>query len=470
MPPYSRPFRGLGPMTSDTDRYLLDLFRQSGDWSDAELETIGYVFGRHVKEGEDLLRMLIRVKVFQRTGVQVIDMMQAGQLKPPHLSFLFHSTGAKLLKNSLRIEGARRVAREAALAAPPATPASPSGRMSPFAAPGSSSRLIAVNGGSSSVRLANPSSSSFSISNSTAVMDRTPRVGMVLGKCLLTGLLGQGGNGKVFSGLHQTLNIQVAIKVLTSEDAELSQEQIDRLAREAQLLARLNHPNVIRVLDYDDSPIPYVTMEFVEGLSLADLIEQTGGLRVPRTSDMMIQVANGLAAAWEVGLVHRDIKPGNILLTKSGIAKVTDLGLAFKFGSDTGPPIRGTDSSLSPLGTCGYISPEQAVNDPSIDFRTDIYSLGATFYHAVRIQEYASTPDDAHEPTADAAAPRGPRRRRRRSLGRHLPDDGKESERPLRELRRTRFRSHSPRTRCSVVRHGNEYARPIVAHAVPRPP
>jgi len=81
----------------------------------------------------------------------------------------------------------------------------------------------------------------------------------------------------------------------------LTPDLISRLAREAQLLARLNHPNVIRVLDYDDSPIPYVTMEFVEGLSLADLIEQTGGLRVPRTADIMIQVANGLAAGWEVG-------------------------------------------------------------------------------------------------------------------------------------------------------------------------
>ena len=372
-------------MTSDADRYLLDLFRQSGDWSDVDLDTLGYVFARHAQPGEDLTRMLIRVKVFQRTGVQVMDMMRAGQLKPPHLSFLFAAAGTKQLKHSLTVEAERRVARDARAARGEA-PAS--GKLNPFAAPDSSSRLAPqASNSSSSVRFATLSSSaSINLSGSAAAIDPTPRVGSVLGKCLLTGLLGQGGNGKVFSGLHQTLNIQVAIKVLSSDESDLPQEQIARLAREAQLLARLNHPNVIRVLDYDDAPIPYVTMEFVEGLSLADLIEQTGGLRVPRTADMMIQVANGLAAAWDVGLVHRDIKPGNILLTKSGVAKVTDLGLAIRFGSDTSPPVSSNgspSSAVSPQGTCGYISPEQAVNDPAIDFRADIYSLGATFYHAV---------------------------------------------------------------------------------------
>ncbi|MFO0938560.1 MAG: serine/threonine-protein kinase [Gemmataceae bacterium] len=378
-------------MNSDTDRYLLELFRQSGDWSDAELDTLDYVYHRHVKDGEDLLRLLIRVKVFQRTSVQVVEMMRAGQLKPSHLSFLFQSSGSKLLRNSLRVEEERRQARESQSEEEQSIEAELSGRMAQPVMP-----TATPTGSMTSNRLMNPSvdyqvnrpmslsSTTMTLTNQSFLLDRKPRVGMVLGKCLLTGLLGQGGSGKVFSGLHQTLNIQVAIKVLISDETELSPEQIARLAREAQLLARLNHPNVIRVLDYDDMPLPYVTMEYIEGLSLADLIEQTGGLRVPRTAEIMIQVASGLAAAWEVGLVHRDVKPGNILLTKAGVAKVTDLGLAYKIGSDTDPPIAGESrASHSPLGTCGYISPEQAVNDPSIDFRTDVYSLGATFYHAV---------------------------------------------------------------------------------------
>jgi hypothetical protein len=373
-------------MTSETDLFLLDLFRQSGDWSPAELETLAYVFHKHSQQGEDLLQMLIRVKVFQRTGVQVTAMMKSGQLKPPHLSFLFQSNGVQLLRHSLKVEAERKIAREAA-----AKDAPPSGRISQFAMPASSTNLAA----SSAVRLGGGTNSSavltLSPPNPAPGQPRvvgpgeTPRVGMVLGKCLLTSLLGQGGNGKVFCGLHQTLNMQVAIKVLSADAADLAPEQIQKLAGEAQLLARLNHPNVIRVLDYDDQPIPYVTMEYVEGLSLADLIEQTGGLRVPRTADIIIQVARGLAAAWDVGMVHRDIKPGNILLTKAGIAKVTDMGLAFRMGSDTGQPVTQSGPPIvgAPLGTCGYISPEQAVNDPNVDFRTDIYSLGATFYHAI---------------------------------------------------------------------------------------
>jgi hypothetical protein len=108
------------------------------------------------------------------------------------------------------------------------------------------------------------------------------------------------------------------------------------------------------------------------------------GRRVPYAAQALVEVARGLAAAWEVGLVHRDVKPGNVLLTKTGIAKVTDLGLAVRVGSETDPPPVNQPTGVgSPVGTCGYISPEQCVNDPTLDFRSDIYSLGATFYHAV---------------------------------------------------------------------------------------
>lgn len=372
-------------MTSETDLFLLDLFRQSGDWNSAELETLDYVFRKHALPGEDLLTMLIRVKVFQRSGVQVTQMMKAGQLKPPHLSFLFQSSGANLLRHSLRVEAERKLAREQAAADSP-----PSGRISHFSMPTSSSGLISepsasitrLMSNSSSVLTLSPPGPAVSGAPRIVSPGETPRIGMVLGKCLLTSLLGQGGNGKVFCGLHQTLNLQVAIKVLNTESNLLDPEQIAKLANEAQLLARLNHPNVIRVLDYDDQPIPYVTMEYVEGLSLADLIEQTGGMRVPRTADIIIQVARGLAAAWEIGMVHRDIKPGNILLTKTGIAKVTDMGLAFRTGAENAS-VTQSNPIGAPIGTCGYISPEQCINDSNIDFRTDIYSLGATFYHAI---------------------------------------------------------------------------------------
>lgn len=370
-------------MLQDSDRFLLDLFRQSGDWSDQELSTLEYVYQRFQQTGEDLTRVLIRVKVFQRSAVQVMDMMMGGQLKPPHLSFLFQASGAATLRQSLKVEAERRIAREAAVIAGVDPGVKASGMMKAAAAV-SPSRI--ASGSNAVVKL--PSVSGSGVKSNpqfhVATIAEPPRVGSVLGKCLLTGVIGQGGNGKVFSGLHQTLNIQVAIKVLSQDGNDLSPDVIARMAREAQMLARLNHPNVIRVLDYDDNPIPFVVLEYVEGLSLADLIEQTGGLRVPRTADIIIQVARGLAAAWEVGLVHRDVKPGNVLLTKTGIAKVTDLGLAVRVGSETDPPPVNQPTGVgSPVGTCGYISPEQCVNDPTLDFRSDIYSLGATFYHAV---------------------------------------------------------------------------------------
>jgi eukaryotic-like serine/threonine-protein kinase len=204
------------------------------------------------------------------------------------------------------------------------------------------------------------------------------QAGAVLGKCLLTGQIGKGGYGVVYSALHQTLGIPVAIKVLLSGSDVPDPEHVRQLRMEAQLLARLNHPNIIRVLDFDDTPLPYVVMEHVEGPSLADLITTTGSIWCQRACGIFAQTVLGLKAAWDVGIVHRDIKPGNILLNKAGEAKIADLGLAMSpFHSSL------KSASNSPIGTCVYMAPEQARTAHDVDFRADIYSLGATFYHAV---------------------------------------------------------------------------------------
>jgi serine/threonine protein kinase len=203
----------------------------------------------------------------------------------------------------------------------------------------------------------------------------TITVGATLGKCLLTGVIGRGGRGVVYSALHTTLNIPVAVKVITADDRECA-ELLSELRNEAQLLARLNHPNVVRVLDFDHSGLPYVVMEMVEGLSLADLIVQTGGLRPERAADVILQAAHGLSAAWELGIVHRDIKPANLLMTRDGTVRIADLGLALTAGA--------SDAEAGvPLGTCAYMAPEQARSAATVDFRADVYALGATFYHAV---------------------------------------------------------------------------------------
>jgi serine/threonine protein kinase len=122
-----------------------------------------------------------------------------------------------------------------------------------------------------------------------------------------------------------------------------------------------------------------VVLELVEGLSLAELIQQSGRLTLDRAVPIIRQVADGLSAAWALGIVHRDVKPGNILLTKDGRAKVADLGLAWVVN-------RADPTAKAPPateGTMAYMAPEQAVGSDRLDFRSDIYALGATFFHTV---------------------------------------------------------------------------------------
>jgi hypothetical protein len=206
-----------------------------------------------------------------------------------------------------------------------------------------------------------------------------PQVGDVLGRCLLTGILGQGGFGTVFSALHTALNISVAVKVISCKD-RIPDAVRQIIRREAQTLAKLNHPNVVRILDFEDCEMPYFTMEFVEGPSLAELIKQAGSIRFDRAVEIILEIISGLSAAWKMGFVHRDIKPGNILISKSGQAKLADLGLARVPGMDD--ELLKPDQNR-PLGTCAYISPEQIRNGSNVDFRSDIYSLTCTLYHIV---------------------------------------------------------------------------------------
>jgi serine/threonine protein kinase len=151
-----------------------------------------------------------------------------------------------------------------------------------------------------------------------------------------------------------------------------------RFTREAQLLAQLVHPHVVRVLDYEDDPTrPYVVMEFVDGLSAADLIKQGGRVAPARAVEIAMHVLEGLEAARRLGVVHRDVKPGNILLTRDGLSKLVDFGLAVVTRPDNGG-----DTNPAAEGTVGYMSPEQATGS-HVDHRADQYSLGCTLYHLV---------------------------------------------------------------------------------------
>lgn len=208
------------------------------------------------------------------------------------------------------------------------------------------------------------------------------RVGAKLGKYLLTEWVGQGASGVVYRALHPTLNIPVAIKVLHA-DSEDRPGGATQLAAEARLLALLNHPNVVRLYDFEADPQrPYLVLEHVSGPSLAELIDQSGRLQPNRAVRILKQLIDALAAAHRLGIVHRDIKPSNVLISRSGEVKLTDLGLA-SVVTRSSPATDGPMSASARVGTANYVAPEVFCSTNPPDDRSDIYSLGATMYHAL---------------------------------------------------------------------------------------
>ena len=211
-------------------------------------------------------------------------------------------------------------------------------------------------------------------------------VGSKFGKYLITGMLGRGTSAVVVRAVHQTLNIAVAIKFVRPTARENNPHLYEEFKRESQLLARLNHSHVVRVWDFEDHPDhPYIVLEYVDGLNLMELVSQAGRLAPERVVQIIEESAKGLGAAWELGVIHRDVKPGNILLNRQGVAKLADLGLA-AFGTDPQlhAAVGGSAKQSGELvGTAAYMPPEQSLSPGSVDHRADIYALGATFYQAV---------------------------------------------------------------------------------------
>lgn len=200
-----------------------------------------------------------------------------------------------------------------------------------------------------------------------------------LGNYDLLAKLGAGGMGTVFKARHRRMKRVVAIKVLS---AHLCTDKafVSRFQREVETVARLGHPNVVMAYDADEAEMGhFLVMEFVDGRDLASEVEKTGKLSVPRAADYTIQAARGLAYAHTQGIVHRDVKPHNLLLDRSGLVKVTDLGLA-RLNSAATAGAGGLTQAGGILGTVDYMAPEQAVDSAAIDARADIYGLGCTLY------------------------------------------------------------------------------------------
>jgi eukaryotic-like serine/threonine-protein kinase len=201
--------------------------------------------------------------------------------------------------------------------------------------------------------------------------------------------LGRGSMGVVYKARQLSLDRIVAIKILPPELAE-NQAFVRRFMIEARAVAKLNHPNVIQGIDVGESGgNRYFVMEYVDGPTVGQLLRRGGELDEARALRIVGQVAAALDHAFRNRLVHRDVKPDNVMITEGGIAKLCDLGLAREERLDARAGGRGA------LGTPNYVSPEQARGEGDVDIRSDIYSLGATFYHMIVGEPPFSGPNNA---------------------------------------------------------------------------
>jgi serine/threonine protein kinase len=190
--------------------------------------------------------------------------------------------------------------------------------------------------------------------------------------------LGRGGMGHVFLCEHLKLNRFVAIKILPKEQSR-DKGVLERFLREARAAAALDHPNIVGVYDVSSTPGPaLLVMEYAEGKDLQVVLDHDGRVPYRKAVGYVLQAAAGLGHAHERGIIHRDIKPGNLLLDRNGVVKILDMGLARFLDKDD--RLTQDLNGGSVLGTADYISPEQAISGSEVDGRTDIYSLGVTLY------------------------------------------------------------------------------------------
>jgi serine/threonine protein kinase len=203
-------------------------------------------------------------------------------------------------------------------------------------------------------------------------------INTIIGKYKITRLIGEGGMAHVYEAEHEMLGTKVAIKVLKpmlSANAQIK----ERFKNEAKLMANLDHPNITKVIDFDEQPQQLsIIMEFLDGEDLNQKIKRNGPLNDKEIIIHFTQILSAFQYAHKKGIVHRDIKPSNIFILPNGHLKILDFGIAKLFGLGNEMTHTGTQ-----IGTPIYMSPEQVKADKSIDHRSDIYSLGVTLYYAI---------------------------------------------------------------------------------------
>src|SRR5439155_11979419 len=207
---------------------------------------------------------------------------------------------------------------------------------------------------------------------------KTGRTKFSLGPYVVTDFIGKGGMGEVYKGVHQLMGRECAIKTLPLHKA--TPDAITNFMREVRTQAQLDHPNLVRAeFAGRDGKTHFLVVEYVPGVDLRRLVRRQGrALTQQQAASVILQAARGLDYAHKRGLVHRDIKPGNILVTTQGIAKVSDLGLAgFIYEAENDP------RAGKIVGTADYLAPEQIRSPGEVTHLIDIYSLGCTLYYAI---------------------------------------------------------------------------------------
>jgi len=203
---------------------------------------------------------------------------------------------------------------------------------------------------------------------------------LLIGNYTILSRLGAGGMGTVFKARHRSMKRVVALKIL-SRDTSAPTDHTLRFQREVETIAQLSHPNVVIAFDAGETENGlYLVMEYVDGRDLATEVAQSGPLSMADAVDCVVQAARGLAYAHDHGIVHRDVKPANLLRDTAGVVKVADLGLAHLSDSDPSSVDGSLTQAGTILGTADYIAREQALDSATVDHRVDIYSLGCTLF------------------------------------------------------------------------------------------